>query len=96
MRRVEAKAGFSLGLAGVQTMAGLDWYINGQFSSDRLVRSTDLTHGTFNSRSYMNLSIAPGRQWQLASGSVIYLKAGLRADLSSPAACSLPINVKTA
>lgn len=74
---------FSLGLAGVQTMAGLDWYINGQFSSDRLVRSTDLTHGTFNSRSYMNLSIAPGRQWQLASGSVIYLKAGLRADLSN-------------
>lgn len=74
---------FSLGLAGVQSLAGLDWYINGQFSADRLVRSTDLTHGSFNSRSYLNLSIAPGKRWRLASGAVWSLKAGLRADLSN-------------
>jgi len=74
---------FSLGLTGQQNMAGLDWYFSGQFSADRLVRSTDLTYGDFNSRSYLTLSLAPGKQWSLDSGSILALRAGLRADLSN-------------
>ena len=74
---------FSLGLNGQQNMAGLEWYFSGQFSADRLVRSTDLTYGDFNSRSYLTLSLAPGKQWLLDTGSMLALRAGLRADLSN-------------
>lgn len=74
---------FSFGVAGMQSAAGLDWYFNGQFSADRLVRSTDLTHGYFNSRSYLTFSIAPGKQWYWESGSTLSLAAGVRLDASN-------------
>jgi hypothetical protein len=74
---------FSAGLAGMQNGLGLDWYFSGQFSADRLVRSTDLTHGDFNSRSYLSLSLAPGREWRLDNGNIIAARAGLRLDLSN-------------
>ena len=74
---------FSAGLAGKQSGLGLDWYFSGQFSADRLVRSTDLTNGDFNSRSYLTLSLAPGREWLMDNGNVIAARAGLRLDLSN-------------
>lgn len=74
---------FSIALSGLQTWAGLDWHVNGQFTADRLVRSTDLTYGDFNSRSYGSLGIAPEREWLLASGAAVSLRAGLRADWSN-------------
>ncbi|MCP4048814.1 MAG: Plug domain-containing protein, partial [Gammaproteobacteria bacterium] len=74
---------FSAGMAGQQNLAGLEWHFSGQLSADRLVRSTDLTHGDFNSRSYLTLSLAPGKQWILDTGSTLALRAGLRADLSN-------------
>jgi hypothetical protein len=74
---------FSAGLAGMQNGLGLDWYFSGQFSADRLVRSTDLTHGDFNSRSYLSLSLAPGREWRLDNGKIMAARAGLRLDLSN-------------
>jgi len=74
---------FSIALSGIQRYAGLDWHINSQFTADRLVRSTDLTYGHFNSRSFGSLGIAPGREWLLASGASTTLRAGLRADISN-------------
>jgi len=74
---------FSLALSGMQHYAGLDWHISGQFTADRLVRSTDLTNGDFNSRSYGSLGVAPGREWTLASGASTSFRAGLRADISN-------------
>ncbi|MEE4219412.1 MAG: TonB-dependent receptor [Xanthomonadales bacterium] len=74
---------FSLALSGMQHYAGLDWHISGQFTADRLVRSTDLTSGSFNSRSYGSLGLAPGREWILASGASTSFRAGLRADISN-------------
>lgn len=74
---------FSLALSGLQEWAGLDWHINGQFTADRLVRSTDLTYGDFNSRSYGSLGIAPEREWLLSSGATAALRVGLRADWSN-------------
>lgn len=74
---------FAVGLSGQQAAAGVDWYINGQLTADRLVRSTDLTNGFFNSRTYLTLSLAPGHDWRLESGSTLALRAGLRADFSN-------------
>jgi vitamin B12 transporter len=74
---------FSLGLIGETHATGLDWAFSGQLLADRLVRSTDLTHGHFNSRSYLSLSLAPGRNWAIGGGRVLSARAGLRADLSN-------------
>lgn len=74
---------FSLAMAGLQRYAGLDWHFSGQFTADRLVRSTDLSNGDFNSRSYGSLGVAPGREWSLSSGATASLRAGLRADISN-------------
>ncbi|MBT8058275.1 MAG: TonB-dependent receptor, partial [Gammaproteobacteria bacterium] len=74
---------FSLGMAGLRRAAGLDWHFAGQFSADRLLRSTDLTNGFFNSRSYLTFSLAPGKEWRLDSQRSLMLKAGLRADFSN-------------
>lgn len=74
---------FSAGLAGMQTGLGLEWHFSGQFSADRLVRSTDLTNGGFNSRSYLALSLAPGKEWPMANGAVVTARAGFRLDLSN-------------
>jgi len=73
----------SIALAGMQRAAGLDWHFSGQFTADRLLRSTDLTEGDFGSRSYGMLAVAPEARWQLASGSAFTLRAGLRADFSN-------------
>jgi vitamin B12 transporter len=74
---------FSLGIAGLQHLSGIDWNIFAQFAADELVRSTDLTHGNFNSRSYLSLSLAPGFQWTLDSAATLSLLAGLRMDFSN-------------
>lgn len=74
---------FSLGLMGETRAAGLDWAFSGQLLSDRLVRSTDLTYGHFNSRSYLSLSVAPGRDWAIGGDRVLSVRAGLRADVSN-------------
>jgi len=74
---------FSLGVTGDARALGLDWAYGGQLIADRLVRSTDLTHGDFDSRSYLSLSVAPGRDWQLNEGRVLSARAGARADLSN-------------
>jgi vitamin B12 transporter len=74
---------FSAGLSGKQEGLGLDWYFSSQFSADRLVSSTDLTNGDFNSRSYLSMSLAPGREWAMSSANTLAVRAGLRLDLSN-------------
>jgi len=74
---------FALALAGLQHISGIDWNFSGQIVADELVRSTDLVNGHFNSRTYMSLSLAPGYQWDLESGSTLALLAGLRLDASN-------------
>jgi len=61
----------------------MDWTFAATVATDRLVRSTDLNHGRFASRSYLSASLAPARTWVLASGAELQLRAGLRADLSN-------------
>jgi len=74
---------FSLSLLGQSHIAGLDWDYSGMLAADRLVRSTDLIYGNFNSRTYMSFSLAPGRDWNRQSGNIVSVRAGLRADLSN-------------
>lgn len=74
---------FSLGLTGQFDSDEIEWHFSGQLSADRLVHSTDLSYGEFNSRSYLTLSLTPGKHWQLDSGSLFAIRAGLRADLSN-------------
>ena len=74
---------FSLGLKGRQQAAGLDWLFSGQLVADRLVRSTDLTNGTFNSRTYLSMSLAPEHEWALGSGNTLLVHGGLRLDVSN-------------
>ena len=72
-----------LGIAGQQQFLGLDWRVSGQFTADRLVRSTDLVFGDFNSRSYGSIAVAPGFAWPLTGGASVEAWAGLRADISN-------------
>lgn len=74
---------FSLGLNGVQSGTNVNWNYAAMIATDRLVRSTDLTGGDFNSRTYLSMSLAPEWDWVLDSGTEIQLKAGLRADISN-------------
>jgi len=73
----------SLGLSGEARAADMDWAFSGHLIADRLVRSTDLTYGEFNSRNYLALGLVPARHWNLSNGSVLEARAGLRTDLSS-------------
>jgi len=74
---------FSLGINGVRAATHMNWTYAAMLAADRLVRSTDLTGGNFNSRSYLSISLAPEWAWALASGAQIRITAGLRADVSN-------------
>jgi len=74
---------FALGVEGVVSAADLDWAWSGQWVADRLVRSTDLTNGDFNSRTYAGLGLVPRWKRKLADNRMLILGAGLRADISN-------------
>jgi len=73
----------TLGLRGEARAASLDWAFSGQVIGDRLVRSTDLTNGDFNSRNYLSLSVVPAWRRYFDGGEVLTARAGLRVDMSS-------------
>ena len=74
---------FSLGVSGVRSGGDIEWTYAATLAADHLVRSTDLTHGRFNSRSYLSLSLAPAWTLALVSGAELELRAGLHADMSN-------------
>ena len=74
---------FALGVEGAVSSASVDWAWSGHWVADRLVRSTDLTNGDFNSRTYAAFGLVPRWQRNLQAGRVLILGAGLRADISN-------------
>jgi len=74
---------FSIGINGARLAGKTDWTYAVMLAADRLVHSTDLTNGDFNSRSYLSMSLAPAWHWALDSGAELGLRAGLRADISN-------------
>ena len=73
----------AIGFQGYQRTQRVNWRYGGQVTSDELVRSTDLTNGSFTDRKYATLSVVPSIDAQFANGSVVTWRAGLTADYSS-------------
>jgi hypothetical protein len=59
------------------------WRYGLQVSADELLRSTDLTHGSFDGRRYLKISVAPQRLWEAASGRQLRLRIGATLDASN-------------
>lgn len=71
------------GFQGLQRTGKISWRYGGQLTQDELVRSTDLTNGTFTERSYATATVVPSISRELASGSVLTWRAGLTVDYSN-------------
>lgn len=74
---------YGLGIEARQRWLGLEWHAAAQVSADRLVRSTDLRFGRFDSRSYLALALAPHWTRELGDRLALSLSAGIRADFSN-------------
>jgi len=70
------------GFEGLQQSGRISWRYGGQITSDELVRSTDLTNGSFTDRTYATLSIVPSIESNLAGGSRLVWRAGATLDYS--------------
>ena len=73
---------FGVGFQGLQQSGRISWRYGGQITSDELVRSTDLTNGSFTDRTYATLSIVPSIESNLAGGSRLVWRAGATLDYS--------------
>ena len=61
----------------------VNWRFAAQATADDLVRSTDLTEGFFNNRSYFTVSLVPEIALYEAAGRSVSLRIGAAADVSS-------------
>jgi hypothetical protein len=70
------------GFQGLRSAGAIEWRYGGQVTRDELVRSTDLTNGAFDNRSYATVTVVPSITAELADGSVFEWRAGLTVDYS--------------
>jgi hypothetical protein len=73
----------AFGFQGRQRAGRVDWRYGGQLTRDELVRSTDLTNGSFTKRSYATLSVVPSLKIVLSGGDVLTWRAGATVDYSN-------------
>lgn len=71
-----------VGFQGLQQAGPVSWRYGGQLTSDKLVRSTDLTNGLFTDRTYATLSIVPSIDTDLSSGNKLIWRVGATLDYS--------------
>jgi vitamin B12 transporter len=71
---------YGIGFDGSFGGGRLNWRLAGQATGDELVRSTDLTHGHFDSRNYLWLSAVPSIEFDRGEGRTLALRFGARAD----------------
>lgn len=74
---------YGIGFDGTIEGGRLEWRFAGQATADELVRSTDLTHGHFDSRNYLWLSIVPTIEFDRGDDRTLSLRFGARADRSN-------------
>lgn len=74
---------YAVGIQGDLRFGAWRWRYGGQITADELVRSTDLTNGRFNSRSYTTFSVVPSRFWTTGNDNILRLHVGATADLSN-------------
>ncbi len=73
---------YAVGLQGSHATGLLTWRYGAQFTSDELVRSTDLTNGDFTRRRYATLTVVPATEFELDSGTLT-VRAGATVDYSN-------------
>lgn len=73
----------AVGFQGSQRTGAIDWRYGGQLTRDELVRSTDLTNGSFNDRSYATLTVVPSFSTALSGDAIVTWRAGLTVDYSN-------------
>lgn len=74
---------YAVGAQGLYRTGQVDWRFGAQATADELVRSTDLTEGTFNDRNYLALSVVPSIYFDLDRERTVTLRAGASVDTSS-------------
>jgi len=74
---------YALGFQALQRTGMIDWRYGAQATADELLRSTDLTEGTFTDRSYLTLSVVPSFLIDLDGDRTVTLRVGATADISS-------------
>ena len=74
---------YGVGLQGLQETGAVAWRYGMQLTADELVRSTDLTNGDFDDRSYASLTVVPSIEFDLDSGATLTARAGVTADYSN-------------
>jgi len=71
-----------IGFQGLQQVGAVAWRYGGQLTSDKLVRSTDLTNGLFTDRTYATFSVVPSIETELSGGSTLTWRVGATLDYS--------------
>ena len=71
-----------IGFQGLQQVGAVAWRYGGQLTSDKLVRSTDLTNGLFTDRTYATFSVVPSIETDLSGGSKLTWRVGATLDYS--------------
>ncbi|MEM8817556.1 MAG: TonB-dependent receptor [Pseudomonadota bacterium] len=74
---------FAAAADGVFEAGRVAWHFAAQASKDELVRSTDLTEGFFNDRSYLTVSVVPEISLLNEADRSLTLRVGANADLSN-------------
>ena len=73
----------AVGFQGLRRSGRISWRYGGQLTSDELVRSTDLTNGSFDDRSYATLTVVPSVDVVLDSGRIMTWRFGATLDYSN-------------
>ena len=71
-----------VGLQGLHETGRVSWRFGVQLVSDELVRSTDLTNGSFTERDYVTATVVPALEINLEDGNSLELRAGATLDYS--------------
>jgi vitamin B12 transporter len=74
---------YAAGFQGSHLSGVIDWRFGGQLTSDKLVYSTDLTEGDFNSRHYAKFSLVPSIEFAQTGNRTISARAGATLDTSN-------------
>ncbi|NOR20717.1 MAG: TonB-dependent receptor, partial [Xanthomonadales bacterium] len=74
---------YAIGFQGSHRSGAIDWRYGGQFTADKLVRSTDLTEGDFSSRNYAKISLVPSIDLKQSGNKTMSARLGLSLDTSN-------------
>jgi len=74
---------YGLGFQGARQTNRLTWNYAGQVTGDKLVESTDLTEGDFDSRNYASASVVPSMSLSRTDGREVDLRFGATVDWSN-------------